>query len=62
MYLDCVNDAILKNDSAALMNALTSNFLALKNVNANNIDFYMKTLQEALELKKVCAFLIAFIF
>lgn len=53
MCLDCLNDAILKNDEIALLNALTSNFLALKNVNANNIDFYMKTLQEALELKKV---------
>lgn len=52
MCLDCLNDAILKNDEIALLNALTSNFLALKNVNANNIDFYMKTLQEALELKK----------
>lgn len=52
MCLDSLNDALLKNDRKALLDALTSNFLSLKNINANNIDFYMKTLQESLELKK----------
>ncbi|XP_029657707.1 ras GTPase-activating-like protein IQGAP1 isoform X1 [Octopus sinensis] len=50
--LSWVNDALQKMDRDSLINALTSGFLSLKNVNLNNIDFYMKCLQDTLELKK----------
>ncbi|CAG5135114.1 unnamed protein product, partial [Candidula unifasciata] len=49
--LNKIDSALLSGDKAALLAALQSSVLALKNVNPDNIDFYASKLQQLRETK-----------
>lgn len=58
MYVSAANQALLKidaallsGDRAALLAALQSSALGLKNVNPDNIDFYVSKLKQLREAK-----------
>lgn len=51
--LNRLNEALDKNDKALLLEALQSPHLGLRNVTADNIEFYLQKLKDMREVKKV---------
>ncbi|ESP02486.1 hypothetical protein LOTGIDRAFT_176414, partial [Lottia gigantea] len=50
--LDDLNDALLKGDRQTILGALKSSHLGLKNINDENLDFYIEKLHQLRENKK----------